>query len=64
MGIGGSFLGLKRQGSEADSSPSQLLLRSKNVDLHIYFSIDNFRAFHGTQRFNTEFTRALHLFLS
>jgi hypothetical protein len=26
--------------------------------------LDSFPAFHGTQRFNTEFTRALHLFLS
>jgi hypothetical protein len=26
--------------------------------------LDSFPAFHGTRRFNTEFTRALHLFLS
>jgi hypothetical protein len=26
--------------------------------------LDSFPAFHGTQRFSTEFTRALHLFLS
>jgi hypothetical protein len=26
--------------------------------------LDSFAAFHGTRRFNTEFTRALHLFLS
>jgi hypothetical protein len=26
--------------------------------------LDNFPTFHGTHRFNTEFTRALHLFLS
>jgi hypothetical protein len=26
--------------------------------------LDTFPAFHGTRRFNTEFTRALHLFLS
>jgi hypothetical protein len=26
--------------------------------------LDSFLAFHGTQSFNTEFTRALHLFLS
>jgi hypothetical protein len=32
---------------------------STNVRPH-----DSFPAFHGTRRFNTEFTRALHLFLS
>jgi hypothetical protein len=28
------------------------------------WSLDSFPAFHGTRRFNTEFTTALHLFLS
>jgi hypothetical protein len=27
-------------------------------------SLDSFPAFHGTRKFNTQFTRALHLFLS
>jgi hypothetical protein len=34
-------------------------VRAQQICVCIYFS-----AFHGTRRFNTEFTRALHLFLS
>jgi hypothetical protein len=37
---------------------------STTREANIVRPLDSFPAFHGTRRFNTEFTRALHLFLS
>jgi hypothetical protein len=49
-----------------DGAPNQLTLWSwalleRPLDVR---PLDSFPAFHGTRKFSTEFTRALHLFLS
>jgi hypothetical protein len=51
-------VGLKLNGTH------QLLAYADDVSLLDARPLDSFPAFHGTRRFNTEFTRALLLFLS
>jgi hypothetical protein len=59
MEVGKGLVGVKNRTKLTNSMELSTIERSLVV-----WTLDSFPAFYGTRKFNTEFTRALHLSLS